>query len=534
MLLNDSALVSSIGMQAMEIDEAMPRWRAHLWHLFPCLLSSSSGVAVDQVLQRYGTIPIAFAVLLSLSVFIRELLARVMRPGLILLAILGPVILWYRNYSAFNYSFRITNNFLLDKDFALFFLIPCVTWLSVGWMRGRDRYLYPLIALLPAIIRFHPLTSVYLVLLALPVLVWKMPLNRNGLLRAGLLSLASVITFAAVYTLGDAQGNHEQIREIIQLDLQQSKTGRPTHYWAGFYNSIPGTTLESNTTEWSGDTLKLKSKVITSCGLLLMMHVAMLILCGLRFRRRSMTLDRAIAAGIVTLTMLWAMWFVSGPFLSAAPHFTAGYERLHWFAFPISISIIALAFSHLIPKGAIGNRVGNAISLFIMVSAVLFVSERSTPWGQIKGINSLLDYELPASVTRRASWADVPPMRSLMDRRPEYLRPDDRVLFLSLETTRHYWFIRKGVFWCDPYVEAFAWARRGDDFMRDRKVFYSLLDRMPLNKDGFAEQAKQWIEKKQITLLVDPSDDAPGYLDDLAKALPMKLIEPGVWRINNL
>ncbi|QDV46656.1 hypothetical protein Enr13x_65650 [Stieleria neptunia] len=528
MLRHASLRVSSIGMAAMEVDQPMPRWMAHYWHSLPAMIAHTSGIAVDQVLLRYATIPVAFSVLLCLVEALRSLAGRRASYPLVLLAMLGPVLLWYRNFNAFNYSFRITNNLLLDKDFALFFLIPATLWLARGWIHGKSRYWIPLLGLLPALVRFHPLTAIYLLLLTAPFSILVTPVDRPGIRRVATLAVATLLLCLGVVLIGDAQSNHEQIRQIIQIDYEASLDRRPIHYWVGFYNTIPGTPLPCDTTEWVGGRFHLKHSLITGCGLLAMMHLGVLVLGVLGWIGKGNGRTRRLfGSGLIAVGMLWGMWLVSGSFLTRFPHYAAGYERLHWFAYPIALAVVASAMASCIPR-RVRRVVGMASLVFVVVSALAFRFETATPLKRLRGLNSLLDVEIAGVSRRRADWQAIPWTRSLADLRPHYLQPSDRALLLSQESTQHYWLIRQGVFWSDPYVEAFAWFHRGDDFRTDRRYFYDLLDRQSVS--GLAE----WIAKKDITLIIDLREGGDRFLDQLSKQhdLPMRRIEPGVWRID--
>lgn len=528
MLAEYSLQVSSIGMSAMEVDQPMPRWKSHYWHALPCLIAGASGIAVDQVLLRYATIPIAFSVLLCLIEMIRSLAGRRISYPFILIAILGPVLVGYRNYNAFNFSFRITNNLLLDKDFALFCLVPATVWLAVGWIQGRRCYLFPLIGLIPALIRFHPLSAVYLVLLSMPIAMLAMPVDRSRLRRTALLIVSAFALFVLVVLIGDAQSNHEQIREIVQMDYQHSLDGAPLHYWVGFYNTISDTNLPSDTTQWIGQRFYLKRSLITGCGLLLSMHAGLLVLAALlAIGKQRNLLQPVFLAGLVTALMLWGMWLVSGVFLTRFPHYAGGYERLHWFAYTIALVVVAAAIDVCVPRR--GRRwIGLMLLCGVVVSSLLYRFATHTPLAHIRGLNSLLDAELMDSDERRSDWDTISPTRSLSGMRPSYLEPTDRVLLLDPRATKHYALMRQGVFWSDPYVEAFAWFHRGDEFLTDRRFFYSLLDHKTPDSLG------NWVREKRITLIVDLRDDGDDFLAQLAQqsSLPMHRIEKGVWRLD--
>jgi hypothetical protein len=527
MLAAESLQVSSIGMSAMEVDAAMPRWRAHLWHLVPCLLADNSGVAVDLVLLRYGTIPVAMTFLLSLAAVIHRLLRRCGTISLVGLAMLGPVLLWYRNYNAFNYSFRITNNFLLDKDLALFLLIPAIAFLADGWLRGRTRFGWMMLAMIPAILRVHPLTAVYLLLLTPPLLLLSMPRARGGVKRAAVLMVGALAMFAAVIALEDARSNHEQIQEVIRLDYQRSLDNRPLHYWVGFYNTIPNTGLSFDTTRWSDGRLWLKPSLLLGDGLLLMFQVCLaglLLLCCFGKTPRG---QRLLASGSLTLLMLWGMQLFSGAFLTRFPHYAAGLERLHWFAYPIALCVTAFTFDVVLRMIRLRRVAGTLTLIWVVVASVLYRADLDSPLVHTRGLHGLLDHERPSHQKRRRDLAAIDSNRNLQALRPSYLRPSDRVLLLDLASTEHYWLIRQGSFWSDPYVEGFALYHRGDAFLRDREVFYRLLNRRHV------ERLADWIARKGITVWIDFQPDASEFLRQLEQQhdIEFERVAPEAWRV---
>ena len=491
MLAADSMQASAIGMEAFGVDEPMPRWRAHYWHLLPCLIAKASGVAVDQVLFRYGTIPVAFSVLFSLLQMVRYFTRRRASMAMILLAMLGPVLLYYRNFCVFNYSFRVSNNLLLDKDFALFFLVPAVLFVLARWLDGKQRSLGLVCLLIPAILRFHPLTPVYLMLGLVLLLVLRMPISRGGFGKAMASVGFAASMFVAVVWIGDAQGNHEQIQEILRLDHGYLAEGRPLHYWIGFYNTIENSGFSVDTTAWSNGRLHVKASLYLRCGMLLVMQLASLALCvRWCFKPKDDVAVRSVLSALLAIAMLWGMWFVSGAFLTSRPHYAAGYERLHWFVYWLAITVVAMSIASMTPRRW-RRLVSLAILIGVLCSATLYRLERRTALVHVRGLNSLLDQTLPDAVDRRERWDVTPWSRTLADLKPDFLEPKDRVLLVSRSATGNYWFTKQGVFWCDPYVEAFALTRHGDAFLRDRRVFYSMLDRQP--EPGI----RQWLVEKR-------------------------------------
>lgn len=536
--------VSPIGMAALGVNEPMPRWKAHLWHLLPSVLSVATDVPVDQVLLRYGTIPLAMTTLLCLWFVVSELSGVRRHRWLVLVAILGPVLLWYRSYNAFNYSFRLTNNFWLDKDFCLFFLIPTVVFLACGWLRGNKRFGVVLLTLLPAILKFHPMNAVYLILL-LPVMgIWCMPWKATGTAatqtatpwkRFIVLSAAAIALFFVVIWIGDAQSYHREIREIVTLDFEDHQSGRPLHYWTGLYGAIPNAGLELDTTRWSGEVFHLKPSIILGCGLLLAAHgcvalVAILLILQRCCDRRA----RCLWGLVLTVGILWGLIVGSRFLLTAMPHLSGGVERLHWFAYlPCLVgvsstlaSLIAVLFH---PKNHRSIAwLGSLLSgTGIMISATLFATQHATPWNRIRGVNSLLDFDLPYNRERQEYLQTKRLHIGLTETKPSYLGDEDVVLFLETKGKDAYWWIKQGVFWSDSYAEAFALHERDESFLNDRRFFYAMVDRLPV------EDLHPWIAEKGITLIVDRRDGADEYLRklDADGSLPAKQVESGVWRV---
>lgn len=538
MLQNDTLQPTSIGMAALGVDEVMPRWRASYWHALPVLIAKASGIAVDQVLLRYATIPVAFSVLLCLTQLVRRLGGRAIPMEIALLAILGPVLVWFRNETAFNYSFRLTNNFLLDKDFALFFLVPATLWLASGILQGRKRFAVVLIAWVPALLRFHPMTAVYLLLLVAPTIVLSTPRLprirfRDASMRRSLgLAFAASALFVAVLWIGDAQSYHDKIRQIIALDFQLHLTGRPLHYWSGFYNSLreaalPEQSLPSDTTAWISDRLQLRPSLLTGCGLLLMTHVCVAVLTVKRIARGlNHQSNRVLAAGALVLLMLWGIQIASGWILTRYPHYTAGFERLHWFAYPPALCVIARTLTELLPKRP-RQWAAMATLAWILLAAILFRFDRNSPLHPVRGLNNMLDTQRDAEQQRRRRWTKITPDRTLDAMKPSVLREEDRVLLLDPQSTQHYWLTRQGVFWSDPYVEAFAWHHRGDDFLNDRRMYYRLLDHQSVTS------LPEWIEQKGISLIVDPHPEAETYWHNQSErqGLQLRRVGKGIWRV---
>lgn len=538
MILRDSLRPSPIGMEALEVSEAMPRWKSHLWHLVPAVIANAADVPVDRVLKRTLTIPVALSVLAGLVFVVRQLSHRQTPTWIPIAAVLAPVLLFYRSYTAFHYSFRITNNFCLDKDFCLFFLIPAVVYLAIGWQRGARHMGWMLLAIIPAIIKFHPMTIVYLIMLAPFAVIgfanglrprdW----DRLANLRTALLAVGAGLLFVAVLMIGDAQSYHDRITEIIAMDYAGYLDGRPLHHWSGFYGAIEGTGFPLDTTHWVDGRFQLRSTLITDCGLLLLAHLSA-IAWGIRLSvtrdGRSALSIRRFTACLATLLLCWFLWFTSAFVLTRFPHLSGGVERLHWFAYLPALLMVVGGGNSLRPNRKLTKRgldIAGAALVYggILMSCWYYERLQPTPLVAIRGLNSLLDYELPAQGERIEQVDATRPQ--LADRRPFYLRPRDRVLFLEPNQNVHFWLMKQGVYWKDPYAEAFALHERGDDFLADRNYFYGMFDRIKDLPDVDA-----WMDRRRITLIVDDRDGADAYVQELSLRckLNLKRIQPGVW-----
>ncbi len=422
--------------------------------------------------------------------------------------------------------------------------------------------------LIPAIVKFHPMTPVYLMLLIPFVIIgydrgrasagwsetirssfsiqqlanWLMPSRR-----AMAWIMICVVLFVAVLLIGDAQTAHEQIAGIVRMDWQDHQAGRPLHYWVGHYAAISGHDLQLDTTEWTNGRLRLRARVLLNCGLLGAMHVAWVIwLLGI-WRSGSVAAIRRWWAITVVLAMLWGMWFVSPAFLAWRPHYLAGLERLHWFAYVpalVAVSGAVAMVAQILSRWA--TRSSSSIDAFgsgrihpvvawlsatlvaalLIYSAVCFRLQRESIWNHVRFLNSLLDFELPAQIERERSYDARLVDRDLLSARPDYLREEDRVLFLDNSGNDQFWLIKQGVYWSEPYAEAYAWQSRGDAFLEDRRFFYELLDRQP------ADAVSGWLEKKRVSLLVDRRPGADSYLGELneRERLGLRRLSPGVWR----
>ena len=353
--------------------------------------------------------------------------------------------------------------------------------------------------------------------------------------------------FVAVVLIGDAQTAHEQIAAIVRMDWQDHQTGRPLHYWVGHYATIPGHDLKLDTTEWINGQLHLRARVLLNCGLLGAMHLAWLIWFASIWRSTRVVAMRRWMAVTVVLAMLWGMWLVAPAFLTWRPHYLAGYERLHWFAYVpalIAVSVAVTIGAERCSRWANRHAESNVaslpcyidpviawpgallVALLLLYSAGAFRLQRETIWSRMRVLNSLLDFELPAQIEREQRYDARVATRELAATRPDYLKEDDRVLFLDNSGNDQFWLIKQGVYWSEPYAEAYAWRSRGDAFLEDRHFFYELLDRQP------ADGVSNWLEKKRVSLLVDRRSGADSFLSELSdrQQLGLQRLGQGVWR----
>ena len=514
---------SSIGMAAMGVDEAMPRWKSHLWHVVPVLIAEAGELPVRPVIERWLPIPLAVTVLVCLATIVRDLTHRPATLSVAAAAVLGPILLWHRSYNAFVYSFRITNNFALDKDFCLFLLIPTLVWLAVRWIRGHHASGFLALALSPAVLKFHPMTAVYLLLLSAPIVVATWPKGSRfrgpDARRVIAVTVVSLAWFVAVVWIGDAQGFHKQIREVLSLDFAAAaEQGRPLHYWVGHYASFPDVEAVSgwqlDTTAWTRGRLHLRPGLIVGCGLMVSAHAATVLWGWMLWRRPNRASDRRRFRGVVTCwVMLWGIVLVSPLVLTWKPHWLGGLERLHWFAILPSLIAVASAIGYLTGRRAAKALFAFGLVLVVAYAGISFHLGSTTVLTKVRGLENLLDFEIEriwrAKRDYRFEDAKVPLARG----KPAWLRDDDRVLLLDTAGTSDYHLMRQGVYWSEPYAEAMALARRGDEFLRDRQFFYDLLDR----RIGAGRQAdlERWLRDRGITVIVDRRPGAEHFLSRL-------------------
>jgi hypothetical protein len=166
------------------------------------------------------------------------------------------------------------------------------------------------------------------------------------------------------------------------------------------------------------------------------------------------------------------------------------------------------------------------VVLMLVYSAFSFVRLRPTVLTKVRVLSSLLDFELDAQTARIEAYRSDAVDQTVVSTKPPYLGENDRVLFLDNSGNDQFWLIKQGVFWSEPYAEAYAWQWRGKDFLEDRRYFYALLDRIKI------QNVEDWLDKKGVTLIVDRRDGADEYLGSINQhdQLRIEVQQPGVWR----
>lgn len=545
---------SDIGMTAFGLDDPMPRWKAHVWHVWISLLADITRLSVEGVACHWATVPVAVMTLITLGVCVYELASC--RPPLwaVVLAVFGPLTLWFRNYNAYNYAYRITNNLCLDKDLALFWLIPAWLWVYFRAVRFGSLPMGVLLLLLtPLTLGLHPMTPTYLLLLSPFAFIISMRLNREGLLRGLAGTVFIVGLFAASWFSGNAQSSHREIERLVQLDADQSlQTGRPLHYWGGHYAAVPEMRIENVTTEWVGSQLRLRRAILTDCSVLLGMPIAIIGWMFLRVvapggacLRRDWQPVIAVCAALVTL---WIVHWASVILLARAPYLFRGVERLHWFCYVPGLVAFAVCFTQFSRSVAgLFSRwmspsharwvVKHAATLLLMahLAEQCWHIHQQTPTvlAEFRGLNSLWDHFASPEVAyywvkeQQNKWS---PEQPIVPDRPGYLTEDDRVLPLVPLTPSQFHFLRQSIWWPELYAEGHLLATRGDAWLDDWQAYYDSVDTVG------DESTDRWIIDNNVSLIVDPRPEAEENLRELGARIGRRVdkVAPGVWRLSPL
>lgn len=540
---------SPIGMTAFGIDEPMPRWKAHTWHVWFSRLADVTRLPVEGIAYRWATVPVALLAFVMLAVCLRELTGVRPPAWAIVLAIVGPITLWFRSYNAYVYAFRAANNLCLDKDFALLWLVPAWLWVFSRAVRSGDRAMWCLLTLLmPLLFGIHPMTPTYLLLLLPFAVIASLRPNRRGLLRAAVGAGVVVVLFVVSLRIGEAQAAHRQIEQLVHLDAERHfAEDRPLHYWPGHYATVPELTDMSGTIVRDGGALRLNPTLITGCSLLLVMPLAIAIWITLRLLVPGAGVLRRdwqpVIAVLSSIAVLGVIFLASGWFLSRAPHLYRGFERLHWFCYVPALVSLGLLFTQASRVAAklisrtqsVGrsrrniNRLATVIIILHLGEQVWHVRTQSpTVLHDVRGLNSLWDYYsdvgynwIPASEPRWSAGQPVVPLR------PEYLREDDRVLPLVRLSPSQYHELRQSIWWAELYGEGHMLLLNGEAWLNEWQTYYDVVDGV------VSAGTDEWIRQRDVTIILDNRPGADDVMRELSERLGTEVSEvaPGVWRI---
>jgi hypothetical protein len=542
---------SPIGMTSFGIFEAMPRWRCHVLHLFFSLLAVAANLPVDAVVFQWATIPMSVFAFCALYCFVREVVGREPPAWTILAAQAAPLVVFWREHNAYSCSYRLTNNLCLDKDFALFWLLPamlCLAWRCLrsaaeGSMARPERsargHGIALAALAFPAVNFHPMTSIYFAM-SVPVLMagcWPLPIRRPHLFVGGY----AAILVASTYFAGDAQEGHQQIDQLTRLDMERSADGRPLHYWVGQYGAIPG--HETGTIIWRDGQMRLRSEVFTRNTLLAgsavmtLVWIAFLLLLPPTRRSReelaSLRVQLAYFAGFA------AIYWASPWFLGSYPHLYRGYERLHWYFLGFFAFAQTLVHGQAVLMQAVAGARWPMVSLLAHHALpglfVLFLADQSWAlWTDSLSWLSRVPYVHTAfDIPSSEGWAGL---RSAAEARvsetgvvpppPDYLRPEDRIAPLVGGFGRDaYWLQRQSVWWRELYAEAHVLQQRGAEFLGEWNTYYDGVD------GRMTPHFIAWMQSQRVNIVLAADQDK--FVARLADALDLsaRRINREMWRL---
>jgi len=251
------------------------------------------------------------------------------------------------------------------------------------------------------------------------------------------------------------------------------------------------------------------------------------------------------------------MGVVVGAFASAPLFFMVQqnlwymYERLPWMYF----GFFPFVFLMIHAWRACCRWLGDAPVRLATVRAAGYVlvafhaADQSYAVGTYR--KTLLESAIPFVHSRPGSWAfhwhyqeiaedwwagRTPDRRRFFFVRPDWLKPDDRVLDLNqfrCNSSNYravwYWLVKQSVYWPDLGGESWAYAKRGPEFLEDWQACHEA--RMGRATD----KVVRFLREKRVTLLVvDPGNKTTdGFLSDLrAKAgISLLAVAPGIYRL---
>lgn len=545
MAVHRSFQVSTIGMSSFGIEEAMPRWRAHLFHVFHALMVDLTRYDPRAASTWLIAIPFGALMITAMAYFLRSVVGKSIPFALILFAIICPFTLFHINaVNCHHYYFRLLNDPGLDKDFSLYYVLPTMLYLSIRFLRaGGLRWIAVLLAFSIPALYFHPLTPVYFLMSLFPVMVgfW----SRHARARLTVVGLYGALLMVLAVGTGNAQDAHREIEDIIRHDYY-NHTHR--HYWKGHYTAIEGNSSDSII--WQNGHMRLRAKLFTSNSVIsysAFATIAWLMLLAIRkydgcaiAAAESRSLKVQLAYGLILVFV-----FVLSPFfLQAAPYLWRGYERLHWMYFglfpfiylPIHLlNGTVFVLSIILQKTSARSWARTCVYALALVVLIVHLVDQS--WalyrrrpsmsGRIPGCGSYVD-DFPQKLDGIYALTQLGPWRNWQREKPYWLESNDIVLLHDRrpEWLRKdcFWLQNQGAYWREVFVEGYVYARKGEPFLKELDAVY----------DGFDGEVSarflDWLRWRGVTVLVSFS---PEFVQRVATAggyecLP---IEAEVWRI---
>ena len=154
---------SKLGMLAFDLDVVQPRMKSHFHHTFIALLSDVTNLDIVSILYILAVPILGLLMFASVYYFIKSIVTSGNNYAFIIFAILAPIFFFDPlAMNPYNYGFRFFNNPTLDKDFAHFFLLPGLLYITVMYLKtSSKKYLVLLLTAIPLTLFTHPLVALY-------------------------------------------------------------------------------------------------------------------------------------------------------------------------------------------------------------------------------------------------------------------------------------------------------------------------------------------------------------------------------------
>ena len=532
--------ISAYGMESFGIESAMPRLRAHYYHIFPVLFADILDVKPHIVIQELAPAPLAILIFTSLITFLRTIAGKHAGFGITAFSIIGPLcLLAPADYTVHDRTFRLVNAPTLDKDFCLFYLLPATLTLAIWFLKSKElRYFNTLCLSSLAFLFFHPLTLVYFILALIGLFAGY---YHRAIRELGMLTVFAGVIFVTALLLGNAQSHHQDMNALIIHSFEQTQI---LFYGPDHYSIIPG--ISSTGISWFNGVAFLGFSLIREPTLLLTLLATVIWLLLLTAKKRSQSREDPFeegereALGVhLGFTGILLLLFVAAPlFLLVFPQFHRGYERLHWGYYGyLSLVFLEIKVQALLQRmGQIGKAILQGLTLCFFILLVdqtqALILEGKTLVGRFPLIRTLADH--PADNGRsfplQAKYRDHSYYSGFFkDNRPPWLLEEDVVLTVL---PYDYQLQKQAIYWRELYGEAFALATFGSSFFDTYDAFYDLV---MLQASG---RLACWIIDKQVTVLqVDseahPQDKIDSFMSALERRLPVTLtqVAQGTYRI---